>query len=251
MIIAAMALSAVAMRAQVLTAEQAVQQNPQVGVDQNVQDQEVIVADQEPRPFDKYVDVAYMSQTKEGRFGRPLNEVSFDYGLLSFPHTVYIFGGMFGTIFTFGAAAPSKIATTGAFSFEYLRYVHKHVALGAGMSVECCMLNFQHKEGTDENGKPIYNTEKVAKNTSVFISLMPMAKFQWFTNPHFGMYTKLGFGAFYNRSVSNSSDPQHAFNLAFQINPVAMEFGGYNFKGFVEAGYGMQGMLSAGFKYCF
>lgn len=240
MIIAAMALSAIAMRAQVLTAEQAVQQNPQVGVDENVRDQEVVV-DQEFRPFDKYVDVAYMSQTKEGRFGRPLNEVSFGYGYLSAPQLLIGFGETFGkafaVVFTLGAAdleeASSRVST-GAFTFEYMGYVHPHVALGVDV---CAEYFYQSKR----NGT---NSDMLA------LSVMPAVKFQWFTKPHFGMYSKLAVGAFASVPFGQEFTKDN-IGLAMSVNPVGFEFGGYNYKGFVETGFGMQGMLSAGFKYCF
>lgn len=185
----------------------------------------------------------------EARCARPLNEVSFSYGAFSIPYIGYIYGGLFGAIFSFGQAVPSKIASTGAFSFEYMRFVHPHVSVGAGLSVECCMLDFQYKDGTDEDGNPVYRDG--SKSSSTFVSLMPAIKFQWFTNPHFGMYTKIMAGCFYNNVVAKASENSHAFNLAMQVTPVGMEFGGYNYKGFLEAGVGMQGMLLAGFRYSF
>ncbi len=38
-------------------------------------------------------------------------------------------------------------------------------------------------------------------------------------------------------------------SFGFQVDPIAMEFGGMSFRGFVEAGIGMEGLVKAGVRY--
>ena len=77
---------------------------------------------------------------------------------------------------------------------------------------------------------------------------MPLAKFRWFTNPKFGMYSKIAFGA---GIVPGGEEENLQVSFAGQLSPVGMQFGGGNVSGILELGYGMQGIVTLGIKKSF
>ena len=94
------------------------------------------------------------------------------------------------------------------------------------------------------------------KNT--YLTLMPAAKFDWLRKKHFGMYSKLAFGATLRQeSVTsynlekNPSSNDVMVHVNWQVSPIGMEFGGVYLRGFAELGIGEQGTLLAGLRYKF
>lgn len=191
-------------------------------------------------------------------FEIPANEVSLSYGRVSIPSFAYTFGGIFGTAFGFGSIKPEQMYSVGAISAEYMRYVHPHVAVGGGLTYEIYNLTFSHKVGTDESGNSIYETGKRSLNH--IVSIMPAVKFPWFSYPHVSMYSKVagGFMVIHNpgytvedESGSETRDASTQVTWAMQATPIGVDFGGTNFRGFVDLGVGMQGLIIAGLRYNF
>lgn len=71
------------------------------------------------------------------------------------------------------------------------------------------------------------------------ITIMPTARLYWFQKPAVAMYSRLAAG------YSSISDGK----WGAQITPVAVEFGKGSIRGFVEGGFGFQGMLIGGVKF--
>lgn len=187
------------------------------------------------------------------------DEISLSYGRVSIPGTAYVLGGVFGTVFTLGAATPGKIASTGAVGFEYMHHFGKHFALGALATYENIVLRFDYATGeTDADGKKILREGPTGFNH--FISLMPALKFPWFCREHVSMYTKLGVGAMFNVTNEYTYNEDTSawdrntdtnWNWAVQASLVGVDFGGDICRGFVEGGFGMQGLVCAGVRFGF
>ena len=156
--------------------------------------------------------------------------MSLGYGTMSVYSFAYTLGGALATVFSLGEADIKDISSTGAISLEYMRWVSPHVGVGALGVYELCPMTFED------------NTS----SRSHLISVMPAAKFAWLGKDHFGMYTKIaaGVGAAFD---DGSAD----FSFAAQVNPVGMDFGGQSFRGFLELGWGMQGLVMFGLRKSF
>ena len=74
-------------------------------------------------------------------------------------------------------------------------------------------------------------------------------KFAWLNRAHVGLYSKLAAGAGY--FFANGSDSKDNFSVAFQVTPVGVDFGGEQFRGFLEVGVGWQGIVSGGVRWFF
>lgn len=88
-----------------------------------------------------------------------------------------------------------------------------------------------------------------------FFYLMPEATFYWFKKKYISMYSKVGICVgleiqkteitVHDLGTTVKSDPK----LYYQVSPVCLESGGRYLRGFVELGYGVQGVLQYGVKY--
>lgn len=165
------------------------------------------------------------------------NEISLGYSQFTIPQTVYIFGGVLGVAFSLGHFQFDSPSMYGAASFEYVHYVNNWLGFG-GLAIADYMSAKTYKT---ENDEKVYDGGKFDLG---FASIMPVVKFRWFNNPHFGMYSKLGAGLGY--VFTNEEDP---FAWSAQISPVCLEFGGISFRGFIELGIGMQGIATFGIKW--
>lgn len=181
------------------------------------------------------------SFTSRQGYTLPDNEVSVSYGLGSYPEVVVALTGAFGTAFSFGMAQVSDLSIIGVFSAEYQRYVHRSIAVGGILSYEYCGLSFSGTEDGD-----VQTSVQDSSNWISFIALMPSAKFKWFSFPHVGMYSKVAAGLMLSVSGENVA-PQ----FSFHVSAAGIDFGGEMLRGFVEAGFGCQGIVSGGVRLCF
>ena len=177
------------------------------------------------------------------------NEIALNYGVGSAQSFVNVLSSVF-------VAIPSSIAgmkldgiwSTGAIGVSYQRSLGKVVSVGGTFNYIRTACSFQ-----DKNDPSI-----TAKNAMDWFTLMATARFYWFKKRVVAMYSKIGVGA----AVTGSSYVKHkgtevekgdyTFQWvkipAFQLSGVCVEFGG-RFRGFVELGIGMEGILNAGIKY--
>lgn len=180
-------------------------------------------------------------------------EISLQYGRVSIPAIAMTTGAVFGIVFTGGAASLDKICTSGAITAEYFHFFNKHLTVGGAVTVEDVILHWKKKTGEkDENGKSIYVPSTTTND--VFMCVLPEFKYRWLAKEHFGMYSKVGFGAMFvltndsGSSSESSNDPSSNVSIAFQANPIGIEAGNQRVRGFVELGYGVQGMLMGGVR---
>lgn len=166
------------------------------------------------------------------------NELSVSYGQATVPQFAYMFGGIFGVVFTAGHFEFDNTVMTGTLGVEYNHWVNNWFGYGGAVFAEYMTSDTYSK---DSDG----NKTKNGKFNLGFASVMPTARFKWFNNPHFGMYSKLGVGL--GLAFSDEWQP----TLSAQVSPVCMEFGGNSWRGLVELGIGMQGIATVGVKKSF
>ena len=118
------------------------------------------------------------------------------------------------------------------------------MAVGAACSYEHYIMRFDKAAGTDEDGNKIYTEGET--NHHDMVSIMPSLKLLWFNRPHFSMYSKLAAGL-----LLHFGGEKPGANVAFQLSPVCADFGGRLCRGFVDLGFGCQGLASAGVRFCF
>lgn len=95
--------------------------------------------------------------------------------------------------------------------------------------------------------------------TETFFTVMPSVKFNWLRKKGFGMYSALSAGVMFCSISCNdnakANDPnakdETLTAFMFQATALGAEFGGQQFRGFVEAGVGEKGLLCAGLRYKF
>ena len=80
-------------------------------------------------------------------------------------------------------------------------------------------------------------------------AIMATSKFVWFNHGRFGMYSKLSLGMMLLLDGKDEDKPIPM--LAGQASAICMEFGGKALRGFLETGWGNQGLLNIGVKFSF
>ena len=143
------------------------------------------------------------------------------------------------------AAAGDQSSFWGPVGVEYYYNVSPVVGLGAVAAYAGCKAEDDktHKEDLTES----------------FITVMPSVKFNWLRKKNFGMYSALSAGAMFASVKCNdnakAADPnakdETVTVFMFQATALGAEFGGEQFRGFVEAGVGEKGVLCAGLRYKF
>ena len=143
------------------------------------------------------------------------------------------------------AAAGDQSSFWGPIGVEYYYHVSPVVGVGAVAAYAGCKAE----------------DEKTRQNdlTETFLTVMPSVKFNWLRKKNFGLYSGLSAGAMFISVKCNdhakAADPnakdETATVFMFQATALGAEFGGEQFRGFVEAGLGEKGMLCAGLRYKF
>lgn len=185
----------------------------------------------------------------------PANEISVAYGVVPAVDVAVVMANVFGTLFTFGLVSFDHFSSTGALSLEYFHTLGRVVSLGGVAAYSACSLDRTRIAEADADGNARY--EKYGEAYRI-VSLMPAAKASWFRKPRVSMYSKVAVGAMSmsmntvsRDDAAAASETQSDYSFAFQLSPVAVDFGGPHFRGFVETGFGWQGMLLAGLRYSF
>ena len=170
------------------------------------------------------------------------DEISVVYGQATIPQFAYVMGEVFGAMFSLGHASFENPHMFGAAGVEYVHYVNDW--LGFGGAVMCDYMSAT-TVSVDKDGNKTPNGQfKLG-----CLSTMPLVKFAWLNREHVGLYSKVAAGAGY--FFANGGDAKDNFSVALQLTPVGVDFGGEQFRGFVEAGIGMQGIVSGGVRWFF
>lgn len=127
----------------------------------------------------------------------------------------------------------------GSFSLEYFRNLNKIFGVGA-------IANYEHEK------------EPLIDLYGNYIALMPTVRAYWFNHTNekvnFAMYSKLAVGpdlCFRSYDTGSETESETSIKLAFQASVISFEVGGRRLRGFLELGYGMQGIVNIGLRYSF
>jgi hypothetical protein len=183
-----------------------------------------------------------LAQTDKSR-----HEISVSYGYVTIPQAVDLIGTVGGEVlggllvgiadvFAPGVQEYPKIIDnggTGGISLQYLYSLNRTIKLGGTACYESTW-------GEWSNG-----SDYIVH----YPAIMATSKFIWFNHEHFGMYSKLSLGMMLILDGKNEDKPIPM--LAAQASSVCMEFGGKALRGFLETGWGNQGLFNFGVKYSF
>ena len=188
---------------------------------------------------------AAFAQTDE-----PKNEFSVAWGGISNSQVLNTFADVLSAAFESIVNKGTKwdeAADFGTISAEYFHHVSPLVSLGA------IGVYNMHNRDLEKDGKII------GSNNRSFITLLPAIKFSWLRKDSWGLYSKLGAGAslLLSKEKADRTDTSEAFDntksgvmFNFQVSALGVEFG-RSLRGFVEAGFGEQGVFLLGLRYRF
>lgn len=167
----------------------------------------------------------------------PKHEISVGYGAVGATDMVAIFGdGIVGAL----TGNIDEINTTGEITAQYLCNLNKTWGIGVGAT-------FTETEGKDDKG--------TYKQTSDYIIVMPTVRANWFRNNYFGMYSRVAAGAYVSfdsatqtKDGKEAEDSSNDAGFAFQVSPIGIEIGSRNLCGYIEGGFGYQGLIMAGLR---
>jgi hypothetical protein len=181
-----------------------------------------------------------LAQTDESR-----HEIAVSYGYLTLPQAVdlisagsaIVLGGF--SIWLSNIFDPEdqeylkriNNGGTGSFSFQYLYTLNKTIKVGG---IVC----YENTWGEWNNGDS-YIVH--------YPAIMATSKLYWFNREHFGIYSKFSLGL----TLAINGQCEAMLLPAFQTSAVSMEFGGKALRGFLETGWGNQGLLNFGMKFSF
>lgn len=165
----------------------------------------------------------------------PANEISLGAGYVTHPFIGIGFGNAFGGIFDGDTNDENSL---GAYSLTYMHNINNRFGVGATASYE-----YMYKNAKD--GK---------KYTENFVAVMPTARAYWFRHKAFGMYSRVAAGVALNLAKGYSATTGEKENetqvlFGFQLAPVSMEVGSNKVSGFLELGWGYQGLVNVGVKF--
>lgn len=148
-------------------------------------------------------------------------------------------------------------------TLEYFYHLNKHWAIGANLGIAESEAEARVKWGDKvKDGDTfsyvfggiiycLFPTSDIQIHTNSQF-LMPSVKYSWIASNHFRLYTKAALGIQHYKldaiGKSNSYPETHENNckVAYQFSPVGIEVGGERMRGFLELGYGKQGLYNIG-----
>lgn len=170
------------------------------------------------------------------------NEVSITYGQATLPQFAYVMGGVLGVAFTAGHFTFENSIFTGGVGMEFIHYSNNWFGYGLAGTFDYMTSDAYSVDG-DGNKTPN------GKFNFGYVSVMPVLKFAWLRKPRVGLYSKIGIGA--GLALDNGDSVEKNISFSGQITPIGFDFGGESFRGFVEAGVGMQGLVNCGVRWLF
>ena len=173
----------------------------------------------------------------------PRNEISFSYG-----YGISTVGDGLGSTVGYGlfdgliGRNSANVKRSGTFGVEYFRHLNNPKLAIGGIATFA-----------QYSGDVMYNGVKESDRTRQYFTFMPAIKYYYINNNHFGLYSKAALGLTYmNASVKDAqtlkSNSDSKLFLAYQATLLGAEAGSKNFRGFIEAGVGEQGFVSAGIR---
>ena len=175
------------------------------------------------------------------------HEVAVGYGFLSITEM----GDFFQNFITIIAGENYDITQfVGPINAEYFYHVNEWFSVGGTFSFASAKMDVLSSYSE--------NNQLIGKENDKYYTFIPAVKFNWLRTPYFDMYSKLGAGAsFINTdyepvdTTTDQPDKSNNYMFNFQVTPLGLEAGSAQFRGFIEAGLGEQGVVSLGLRYKF
>lgn len=142
-------------------------------------------------------------------------------------------------IFSGGSQKYENTSWFGSLSAEYFCHVDPSVSIGA---IACF---------SQDNDDCLRNDVKIGDRTTRFITVMPAMKWDYLRRENFGMYMKFAAGYTLGHTNEEFDGNKHTSNNNFfnvQFSLLGVEGGVKNVRGFVELGFGEQGIALAGLR---
>ncbi len=130
-----------------------------------------------------------------------------------------------------GIFSGKQTSYIGPFGVEYFYRPKSRLGVGVLGTFSTCKWNDNDKERTK------------------YFGIMPAVKYNWLNRTHFSMYSKLALGVIIGTDTGADKDKTKA-TFGWQASAAGIEFG-KSFRGFLELGFGEQGILLAGLRYKF
>ena len=181
-----------------------------------------------------------MNVSAQNGYDETKHEVAVSYGMWSNSEIIDAFETIGGALV--GAKFENE-KYFGSISAEYFYHVKNWLGVGGILAYGQCEQDVYFAGEKDG----------VSKNT--YLTLMPAVKFDWLHKKHFGVYSKLAFGAtlrnekFTSDSNSRKDDSDSEIHVNWQASLLGIEAGGTTIRGFLELGTGEQGIALVGLRY--
>lgn len=165
----------------------------------------------------------------------PSDELSVSWGIGTVPHLIEGFSDALSSALVGDNASEN---TYGVFSVQYMHNINQRFGIGVAASYE-----YIYKDGKDSK-----------KHSENYFTVMPTVRAYWFRGNSVGMYSRVAVGASLNvynvPSASSKTEQTHTdIQLAYHAAPVAVEVGNNKVSGFLELGFGYQGIVNVGVKF--
>ena len=125
----------------------------------------------------------------------------------------------------------------GAFAFQYQYRVSRLIQVGALLTYNPGSCDIRYDNGT------------TSYSSTMFLSFMPRIDFNYLRRPYFTMYSGIALGityvSFRNNYSNQADDISSGLGFGFQLNGIGFRVG-KDIGGFVEIGYGCQGLINLG-----
>lgn len=138
--------------------------------------------------------------------------------------------------------------TKGNIHLQYLYNVNRHIGLGVFVDYShSCIPKREVCFDYDEKNRFIGGHLMDVKNETEWFTLSPTARFYWFNNKHFAMYTRVGMGL-----LLSAGYDKRKRRIMPNLSPISLEFGGPKLRFCTELlAIGSYGVLNGGLKYSF
>lgn len=169
------------------------------------------------------------------------NELSVSYGIASPINITDQFSSILLSGLTGGYLSFDHQVYSGSINVEYIYRLNHTIGIGGAVSYE-----HAYREIIEQR-------QKVGTMHENYITVMPVFKCNWLNGGVVRLYSKAAAGVsldMIHQRDAQSTEDDHSMQFAFQVSPLGIELGG-SLCGFLEAGYGYQGMLQVGVKYRF
>ncbi len=188
--------------------------------------------------------------------GFKTNEVSLSYGYLSNIKFVDSYTEVDATSLAtkIGYVSTDNLKTIGSINAQLLHRNRKWLSFGIGLTYEATTQDCYN----NKKEKAEWVVTRYGEMTSRYISAMPTFRFNWLIYRSFTIYSKIAGGLCFMvhsyKDTSNNGDiieGKKKHGGSYQLSPFGIQIGSKDIVGFLELGFGNEGVAQAGVAYKF